>query len=60
MKKKGRKVLAFPAPREEAGPSPVIVQVGRERFAIHFEIEDLPPAVPPIPLKRASHKETPG
>ena len=60
MKKKEKKVLAFPAPREEAGASSVIVQIGRERFAIHFEFEDLPPAVPPIPLKRAANKEAPG
>jgi hypothetical protein len=36
MKKKGKKVLAFPAPREKAGASPIIVQIGRERFAIQL------------------------
>jgi len=46
MKNHNKKVLPFPAPPEESAGSTIIVQIGSERFAIHYEIEDLPPASP--------------
>jgi hypothetical protein len=49
MNKSKKKILLFPKPPEEPGASPIVVQIGSERFAIHYEIEDLPP-VPPMPL----------
>ena len=50
MKKNQKKILPFPPPPPE--PNTIIAQIGRERFAIHFEFEDLPPAplTPPPPL----------
>jgi hypothetical protein len=44
MKNPRNKVLPFPAPPQE--PSPILVQIGGDRFAIHFQVEDLPPAAP--------------
>ena len=40
------KVLSFPKPRGEPEGSTIIVQIGTDRFAIHWQIEDLPRAVP--------------
>jgi hypothetical protein len=50
MKNSPNKVLLFPAPPQEAESSPIIVQIGGDRFAIHFQIQDLPPA-PPLLLR---------
>jgi len=49
MKNHNKKVLPFPAPPEEPAASTIIVQIGSERFAIHYEIEDLPPVAPLLP-----------
>jgi hypothetical protein len=38
-----QKILPFPKSPEEPGASTIVVQIGDERFAIHWEIEDLPP-----------------
>jgi hypothetical protein len=46
MRNREKKVLPFPEPPEEPANSPIVVQIGNERFAIHYEIEDLPPAAP--------------
>jgi hypothetical protein len=63
MKKNGKKVLAFPAPPPEPAVTTVTVQIGSERFAIHFEIEDLPPAAPTPPklvlLRKPAKKRQP-
>jgi hypothetical protein len=48
-KNKKQNVLLFPASREEPAISPMIFQIGAERFAIHWEIEDLP-SPPPVLL----------
>ena len=57
MKNNQKKVLPFPKPPEGPANSPIVVQIGGERFAIHYEIEDLPPA-PPLPLlKRAAKRD---
>jgi hypothetical protein len=56
MKNSQKKVLRFPAPPEEPANAPIVVQIGNERFAIHYEIEDLPPAVPLLLWKRPAKK----
>jgi hypothetical protein len=48
MKNRQKKVLPFPTPPEEPVASTIIVQVGKDRFAIHWEIEELPPASPVV------------
>jgi hypothetical protein len=52
-KKSEKKVLLFPGPPEEREVTSVTFQVGRDRFAIHWEIEDLPPVVEPLILLEA-------
>ena len=47
MKKREKKVLRFPKSPEDPAVHTITIQVGRERFAIHWELEELPPAVPP-------------
>jgi hypothetical protein len=50
MNKTKNKILPFPPPKEPPGPT-IVCQIGRERFAIHIEIEDLPLETPVIQLK---------
>jgi hypothetical protein len=50
MKKTKNKILRFPPPKESAAQT-IICQIGSERFAIHMEIEDLPPPPPVIQLE---------
>jgi hypothetical protein len=52
MKNSQKKVLPFPKPPEEPGAQTIICQIGGERFAIHYEIEDLPPAAPLLQWKQ--------
>jgi hypothetical protein len=54
MKNHRKKVLPFPKPPEEPANLPIVVQIGNERFAIHYEIEDLPPAAPLLLWKHAA------
>jgi hypothetical protein len=54
MKNSQKKVLPFPKPPDEPGTSPIVVQIGKERFAIHWEIEELPPAAPLVLWRRAA------
>lgn len=51
---KSKNVLSFPErPRvEEESGQVIICQVGSERFALHIQVEDLPPVRPAIPMKR--------
>lgn len=53
-----RNLLPFPKPRVEtpASPAPIICQIGSDRFAIHFQIEDLPPVPPVIPIQKKKAK----
>jgi hypothetical protein len=44
MKNRKNNVLPFPKPPEEPGISTITCQIGSERFAIHIQVEDLPPA----------------
>ena len=57
--KNSQKVLPFPQPLEVPGAQTIICQIGDERFAIHFEIEDLPPASPLLPWKLGSKMAMP-
>jgi hypothetical protein len=59
MKNRQKKVLPFPKPPEEPEPSKIVVQIGNERFAIHYEVEDLPPVPPLLLWKRPGKKVTP-
>lgn len=51
-----KKVLRFPKPPQEPEPSTLVVQIGQDRFAIHWEIEGLPPVAPLIPWERRDKK----
>ena len=56
MKKSEKKVLPFPTPPKEPAATTIICQIGNERFAIHWEIEDLPPAAPLLRLQPPARK----
>ena len=58
MKNRKNNVLPFPKAPQELGTSTIVVQIGSERFAIHFEIEDLPPAGSPASRTPGSKKAT--
>ena len=58
MKNSHKKVLPFPAPSEESQAQRIICQIGDERFAIHWEIEELPPVPPVLLWKRGTKKPT--
>jgi hypothetical protein len=55
MKKTKNKILPFPPSKQPTGQS-IICQIGSERFAIHIEVEDLPPAASLIRLKSPPRK----
>ena len=54
MKNSQKRVLPFPKPPEEPGAQTILCQIGNERFAIHYEIEDLPSAAPLLLLQARS------
>jgi hypothetical protein len=56
MKKTKNKILTFPPPKEPTGQT-IICQIGSERFAIHMEVEDLPPPEPVIPFGSPPRKQ---
>jgi hypothetical protein len=51
MKKTENKKLSFPPPKESSSQT-IVCQIGRERFAIHIEVEDLPPVTAPLLLMK--------
>ena len=58
MKTRKNNVVPFPKPPVEPGISTITCQIGSERFALHIQVEDLPP-VPPMllmPVRRAKKK----
>jgi hypothetical protein len=59
MKNPKNNVLPFPKPPEEPGTSTIICQIGSERFAIHMQVEDLPPAPPPVSMGKRRVKRAP-
>jgi len=52
MKNGQKNVLPFPPPAAQPEAATIIVQIGNERFAIHWEVEDLPPAAKPLPWRK--------
>jgi len=54
LMKNSKKVLPFPKPPEKPEASTIVVQIGSERFAIHWEIEELPPVAPLVQWIRAA------
>jgi hypothetical protein len=60
MKNHSKKVLSFPRPPAKPENSRIVVQIGKERFAIHWEIEELPPAARLIVMKRGAKERAPG
>jgi hypothetical protein len=54
MKKTKNKILPFPPPKEPPGQT-IICQIGSERFAIHLEVEDLPPPAAVIQFRSPPH-----
>ena len=59
MNQTEKKVLLFPTPPKEPAASTIICQIGNERFAIHWEIEDLPPVAPLLPFQPPPRKGKP-
>ncbi len=59
MKNRQNNVLPFPEPTEEFGISTIVAQIGRQRFAIHMQIEDLPPADPPLVMRKRETNKAP-
>jgi hypothetical protein len=55
MKKPENKILLFPQPKEPTAQT-VVCQIGSERFALHIEVEDLPPLAAVIELKPTGRK----
>jgi hypothetical protein len=59
MTNRKNNVLPFPKPPEEPGISTINCQIGSERFALHIQVEDLPPApLPPAPLPLLTPKQS--
>jgi hypothetical protein len=57
VKSRKNNVFPFPRPLEEPGTSTIIAQIGSERFAIHMQIEDLPPPAPPVVMWKGRAKK---
>ena len=55
MTNRKNNVLLFPKPPEESEISTITCQIGSERFALHIQVEDLPPLALPLlmPKRRA-------
>jgi hypothetical protein len=47
-----KKVLLFPSGSERPSRPEIIAQIGNERFAIRWEIEELPAAAPVLALRK--------
>lgn len=62
MRKNKKNVLEFPKPPAPFEPQPgvIVCQIGNERFAIHYQIEDLPPANQRILLQPRKEPEPAG
>jgi hypothetical protein len=57
MKNRKNNVLPFPKAPVEPGISTITCQIGRERFALHIQVEDLPPAPPPLVMPKRGAKK---
>jgi hypothetical protein len=59
VKNRQKKVLLFPKPPEQPQDQTMTIQVGNQRFAIHYEIENLPPApLPELVVRRSPARPT--
>jgi hypothetical protein len=56
MKKPKNKILPFPPSKQQPAAQSITCQIGSRRFAIHYEVEDLPPLAPLIHLKSPPRK----
>ncbi len=56
MNQTENKVLPFPAPPKPPARHAITCQIGGERFAIHYQMEDLPPVTPPRVRKPPAKK----
>ena len=52
MNNSPKKILQFPKPPEEPAAPTIVCQIGSERFAIQYQIEDLPPTAPTLLMMR--------
>jgi hypothetical protein len=59
MRNRKNNLLPFPEPPEEPGTTTIIAQIGGERFAIHMQFEDLPPAPPPLMMWNQRARKAP-
>jgi hypothetical protein len=59
MKNRQNNVLPFRTPPEDPETSTIIAQIGNERFAIHMQVEDLPPVQPPLVMLKRRAKRAP-
>jgi hypothetical protein len=58
MKNRQQMVSPFPKPLDEPAASTIVVQIGKDRFAIHWEMEELPPAAPTVRMKQRGKQAT--
>ena len=58
MNQSKKNLLPFPDRPKEPAPSTIICQVGNERFAIHWEVEELPPVSPLLGVNKVTPKWT--
>jgi hypothetical protein len=59
MKNRQKHVLLFPKPPEQPQGHTMTIQIGNQRFAIHYEIENLPPApLPELVVARSPARPT--
>ncbi len=56
MQKNENKILPFPPPASDPARNTIIAQIGRERFAIRYEFEDLPASTPDPTAADAAHQ----
>jgi hypothetical protein len=50
--------IAVSDARQDTETSTIVVQIGSERFAIHWDIEELPPAAPLLAWERRQELES--
>jgi hypothetical protein len=56
MKTSQKELLQFPAPLEQPENSTITVHIGGDHFAIHYQIEDLPPPAPVLRMQKTKKR----
>jgi hypothetical protein len=56
MKNSQKELLQFPAPLEQPENSTITVHIGGDHFAIHYQIEDLPPSAPVLRMQKTKQR----